>query len=70
MKTIIIYTELSFCKFNTCGQTVIRLTAADVNSPPSGEVKVKVKMTLCLFLPEHHAMKAYWGNEGIAPLIL
>jgi hypothetical protein len=21
-------------------------------------------------LTEHHAMKAYWGSEGIAPLIL
>jgi hypothetical protein len=23
-----------------------------------------------LFFPEHHAMKAYWGSEIIAPLIL
>jgi hypothetical protein len=30
-------------------------------------VKVKVKMFLC---SEHHAMKAYWGSGGIAPLIL
>jgi hypothetical protein len=23
-----------------------------------------------VFLTEHHAMKAYWGSGGIAPLIL
>jgi hypothetical protein len=23
-----------------------------------------------IFLTEHHAMKAYWGNGGIAPRIL
>jgi hypothetical protein len=27
--------------------------------------KVKGKV-----VPEHHAMKAYWGSGGIAPLIL
>jgi hypothetical protein len=31
-------------------------------------VNVKVKLSLCL--TEHHAMKAYWGSGGIAPLIL
>jgi hypothetical protein len=25
--------------------------------------KVKVKLSLCFFLTEHHAMKAYWGVE-------
>jgi hypothetical protein len=30
---------------------------------------VKVKLSLC-FLTKHHAMKAYWGSGGIAPLIL
>jgi hypothetical protein len=30
--------------------------------------KVKVKLSLCL--TKHHAMKAYWGSGGIAPLIL
>jgi hypothetical protein len=25
---------------------------------------------VCLFFTEHHAMKAYWGSGGIAPLIL
>jgi hypothetical protein len=29
---------------------------------------VKVKLSLCL--TKHHAMKAYWGSGGIAPLIL
>jgi hypothetical protein len=30
---------------------------------------VKVKLSLCNFLTEYHAMKAYWGSGGIAPLI-
>jgi hypothetical protein len=30
--------------------------------------KVKVKLSLCL--TKHHAMKAYWGNGSITPLIL
>jgi len=30
--------------------------------------KVKVKLSLCL--TKNHVMKAYWGNEGIAPCIL
>jgi hypothetical protein len=33
------------------------------------EVKVKGKFVPVL-LTEHHAMKAYWGSGGIAPLIL
>jgi hypothetical protein len=32
-------------------------------------IVVKVKLSLC-FLTEHHAMKAYWGNGGIVPLII
>jgi hypothetical protein len=35
----------------------------------AGIQKVKVKVSLC-FLTKHHAMKAYWGSEYIAPLIL
>jgi hypothetical protein len=35
-----------------------------------GCCKVKVKLSLCLFLTEHHAMKAYQGTGGIAPCIL
>jgi len=31
--------------------------------------KLKTKLSLC-FLPEHHAMEACWGSEGIAPRIL
>jgi hypothetical protein len=31
-------------------------------------VKVKVKLSLCV--TKHHAIKAYWGSGGIAPLIL
>jgi len=34
------------------------------------KVKVKVKRSLCFFLTEHPAMKAYWGGEDIAPRIL
>jgi hypothetical protein len=32
------------------------------------EIKVKVKLALCL--TKHHAMKTYWGSGGIAPRIL
>jgi hypothetical protein len=32
--------------------------------------KGKVKVGPVLLLTEHHAMKAHWGNGGIAPLIL
>jgi hypothetical protein len=34
------------------------------------KVKVKVKVKLSLYLTKHHAMKAYWGSEDIAPSIL
>jgi hypothetical protein len=34
-----------------------------------GKVKEKANLSLCSFLTEHHAMKAYWGG-GIAPRIL
>jgi hypothetical protein len=27
------------------------------------------KLSPCFFLTEHHAMRAYWGNRGIAPRI-
>jgi hypothetical protein len=30
----------------------------------------KVNVKLSLYLTKHHAMKAYWGSGGIAPLIL
>jgi hypothetical protein len=33
-------------------------------------VKKKGKVVPVLLLTEHHAMKAYWGSRGIAPLIL
>jgi hypothetical protein len=32
--------------------------------------QVKVKLSLCFFLTEHHAMKMYWGSGCIAPHIL
>jgi hypothetical protein len=35
--------------------------------PDFGPVKLKVKLSLCL--NKHHAMKTYWGSEGIAPRI-
>jgi hypothetical protein len=28
------------------------------------------KVVPVFFVTEHHAMQAYWGNEGIAPRIL
>jgi hypothetical protein len=37
------------------------------------ELKVKekiVKLSLCFFLTEHHAIEEYCGSEGTAPLIL
>jgi hypothetical protein len=33
-------------------------------------VKGKGKVVPVLFLTKHHAMKAYWESEGIAPHIL
>jgi len=38
--------------------------------PDKEVIKMKVKLSLCCALAEHHAMKAYWGNGGIAALIL
>jgi hypothetical protein len=34
------------------------------------KLKVKVNLSLCFFLTEHHAVKAYWGCGVIVPLIL
>jgi hypothetical protein len=33
-------------------------------------IYVKVKLFLCFFLTEHHAMKVYWESGAIAPCIL
>jgi hypothetical protein len=33
-------------------------------------LKLKVKLSLCFFITEHHAMEAYWGSGGISPCIL
>jgi hypothetical protein len=33
-------------------------------------VNVKDKVVPVLFLTEHHAMKAYWGSGGTAPIVL
>jgi len=41
-----------------------------LNNDSTKDKNVKVKMSLCFFLTEHHAMKAYWGSGGIAPRIL
>jgi len=32
--------------------------------------KVKVKLSPCFFLIEHHAMKACWVSGGISPRVL
>jgi hypothetical protein len=34
------------------------------------KLKVKVKLSMCFFLTEHHAVKAYCGSRCIAPRIL
>jgi hypothetical protein len=34
------------------------------------KVKGKYKVIPVRLLTEHHAIKAYWGNGGMAPLIL
>jgi hypothetical protein len=41
----------------------------DVQQENLKQVK-KVKLSLCFFLTEQHAMKAYWGSGIIAPRIL
>jgi hypothetical protein len=47
---------------------VMILKKQDVSVEVKG--KVKVKLSLCFLLIEHHTMKVYLGSEGIAPLIL
>jgi hypothetical protein len=47
--------------FNTCFTAIMS---------PDVKVKVKVKLSLCFSVTEHHVMKAYWGIEGIASRIL
>jgi hypothetical protein len=42
----------------------------DLHNTGSSNQNIKVKVKLSLCLTKHHAMKAYWGSEGIAPLIL
>jgi hypothetical protein len=60
--------------------SVGQLTAGKLSSKParhsladkqlSHPGKAKVKLSLCSFLTEHHAIKACWGSGGIAPRIL
>jgi hypothetical protein len=42
----------------------------DRDSIPGRNKKAKGKIVPVLSLTEHHAMKAYWGNKGIAPRML
>jgi len=42
-----------------CEVQVPSLNQATINV-----IKVKVKLSLCFVLTEHHAMKAYWGSGG------
>jgi hypothetical protein len=30
----------------------------------------KIKLSVCYFLTDHHATKAYWGSGGIDPCVL
>jgi hypothetical protein len=34
------------------------------------DIKGKGKVAPVIFFTEHHAMKAYWGSGGIAPLVI
>jgi hypothetical protein len=36
----------------------------------TGKMQKKKKVKLSLYLTKHHAIRAYWGSEGIAPRIL
>jgi hypothetical protein len=54
------------CKYMCiCGHCIFQATS---NVVILFRQKVKLKLSLCL--TKHHAMKAYWGSGGIAPLIL
>jgi len=56
---------------NTLWVSLPMLPIKIITSHYHNEIKVKVKLSsLYLFLTEHHAMKAYCGNGGIAPCIL
>jgi hypothetical protein len=44
--------------------TPLNVTALVIAAILGKKVKVKfIKLTLCLFITEHDAMKAYWGVE-------
>jgi hypothetical protein len=56
-------------KISPSSYTRIRKLLVQKSRNMVGEVvKVKVKVSPCL--TKHHAVKAYWGSGGIAPLIL
>jgi hypothetical protein len=43
--------------------TELVITAFYVSTVKRAEIKVKGKVVPAIFLAEHHAMKAYWGEE-------
>jgi hypothetical protein len=54
-------------------QFLAQKSITEVEHPPNPLIwlqetsgKVKVKSSLCSFLTEHHAMKAYWGSGDIS----
>jgi hypothetical protein len=54
------------CELSSSGSGYRRMKGCcEHGNKPSGSMKVK---SLCL--TKHHAMKTYWGSEGIAPRIL
>jgi len=59
----IIYTFVYLCR-------KFQMYYREINRTLSKTLYKKVKLSLCYFLTEHHAMKAYWGSACIAPRIL
>jgi hypothetical protein len=51
-------------------RTSRRVTYEDGKLILNKYIKVKVRLSLCFSLTEHHAIKAYWGSGGVPPRIL
>jgi len=47
-----------------------QMNPVHILSPCFPKVKVKVKLSLCFFFTDPHAMKAYWRSGCVAPRIL
>jgi hypothetical protein len=64
---LIVKLNLHHCE-NLKSKTVLVVTIIAMMIQTEG--KGKGKVVPLLFLTEYHAMEAYWGSEGIAPIIL